>query len=237
MTHTRKPGPIKLLQLRIGRLQALATSGVETGIYKKPVDQAFLTTTGLEQDQHGDPRHHGGPEKALHHFASEHYRALQNGLPEPAAGHCQPGAFGENLVTEGLTECDVCVGDVFRLGDARLQVSQPRQPCWRLNARFGIADMSRRFQETLRTGWYYRVFQEGVIHAHDSLQLEQRDNPDWPLSRVMEVLYLRPLELESLRGMASLTTLSPNLIQLAKNRLAHGKIEDWQRRLLGPAAE
>src|SRR5690554_7648282 len=87
MTHARKPGPIKLLQLRIGRLQTLATSGVETGIYKQPVDQAFLTTTGLEQDEHGDPRHHGGPEKALHHFASEHYRGLQNGLPEPAAGH------------------------------------------------------------------------------------------------------------------------------------------------------
>ena len=237
MTHAHKPGPIKLLQLRIGRLQTLATSGVETGIYKQPVDQAFLTTTGLEQDEHGDPRHHGGPEKALHHFASEHYRGLQNGLPEPAAGHCQPGAFGENLVTEGLTESDVCVGDVFRLGDALLQVSQPRQPCWRLNTRFGIADMSRRFQETLRTGWYYRVLQEGMIHAHDSLQLEQRDNSDWPLSRVLEGLYQRPRELESFRGMASLTTLSPNLIQLAKNRLAHGEIEDWQRRLLGPAAE
>src|SRR5690554_8193191 len=94
--------------------------------------------------------------------------------------------------------------------------------------------MSRRFQETLRTGWYYRVLQEGMIHAHDSLQLEQRDNSDWPLSRVLEVLYQRPLELESLRGMASLTTLSPNLIQLAKNRRPPAESETCRRRCLAP---
>ena len=94
MTHAHKPGPIKLLQLRIGRLQTLATSGVETGIYKQPVDQAFLTTTGLEQDEHGDPRHHGGPEKALHHFASEHY-------PNPSPGTANRAPLGKTWSPKG----------------------------------------------------------------------------------------------------------------------------------------
>lgn len=233
MTHAHKPGPIKLLQLRIGRLQTLATSGVETGIYKQPVDQAFLTTTGLEQDEQGDTHHHGGPEKALHHFASDHYARLQQILPAPAAAHCQPGAFGENLVTEGLTETDVCVGDVYKLGEAILQVSQPRQPCWRLNARFDHPEMSRLLQQTLRTGWYYRVLQRGMVRQGDTLILQQRPNPEWSLSRVLSLLYVTPLEHHAIAAMAELEQLSPNLRQLARKRLETGQIEDWERRLSG----
>jgi len=222
---------ITILQLRTGRLQALADTGATTGIYKQKVEAAFLSETGLEQDEQGDTRHHGGSEKALHHFASDHYTRLQQILPAHAAGHCQPGAFGENLVTKGLTETDVCVGDIYKLGEAILQVSQPRQPCWRLNARFGYPEMSRLLQQTLRTGWYYRVLQEGMVRQGDTLMLEQRPNPEWPLSRVLTLLYDTPLEHHALAAMAELTQLSPNLRQLARKRLETGQIEDWKMRL------
>lgn len=226
---------IPLHQLRAGPLQPLPDTSVLTGIYKQPVTTAFLAEHGLEQDEHGDSRHHGGPEKALHHFASEHYPNLQQQLPQPAAGHCSPGAFGENLVTRGVTESDLCVGDTFRLGQAIVQISQPRQPCWRLNARFAIADMSQRLQDTLRTGWYYRVLQPGRIQQDDALILEHREHPAWPLSRILTLLYQTPLERDSLAGMAELQELSPNLKRLARHRLERGEVEDWQGRLFGPA--
>jgi len=226
----------KILQLRTGRLQQLADNGVTTGIYKLNVDAAFLSETGLEQDEHGDTRHHGGPEKALHHFAADHYAGLWEILPSPAANRCQPGAFGENLITKGITEEGVCVGDIYTLGEARLQVSQPRQPCWRLNARFGLPDMSRRLQNTLRTGWYYRVLQAGMVRQSDTLTLVQRLNSEWPLSRILSLLYETPLVLNALTEMAELEQLSPNLRQLARTRLTTREIEDWSKRLYGPVA-
>lgn len=226
---------VVITQLRAGSLTTLADTDILTGIHKQKVDSAYLTLSGLSNDQQGDKRHHGGPEKALHHFASDHYTRLRRELPEPAAGHCQPGAFGENLVTEGFTETDVCAADIFTLGDAILQVSQPRQPCWRLNLRFGIPDMSQRLQNTLRTGWYYRVLRPGVINRQDKLTLTHRQHPDWPLSRVLEVLYQSPLDRASLLEMAELDDLSPNLKTLVGNRLDRGEVEDWQGRLFGPA--
>ncbi|AFI82962.1 MOSC domain-containing protein [Methylophaga nitratireducenticrescens] len=224
-----------LLQLRIGQLQPLADTGVSTGIFKQETVSAFVNKHGLEQDEYGDTQHHGGPEKALHHFASDHYGRLKEQLPASAADRCLPGAFGENLVTEGLTEADVCVGDIYKLGEVIVQVSQPRQPCWRLNARFGLPDMSHRLQGTLRTGWYYRVLQTGMIHQGDTLVLIQRPNPEWPLSRMLSVLYLTTKDWPALSSMAELELLSPNLRRLARNRLETRQVEDWGKRLFGSA--
>ncbi|WP_144820352.1 MOSC domain-containing protein [Marinobacter piscensis] len=223
-------------QLRAGSLKRFAGTDTQTGIYKQEIETAYLDTNGLCNDQQGDKRHHGGPEKALHHFASDHYTRLRKALPGPAAEHCRPGAFGENLITEGLTEADVCVGDTYELGEAVIQVSQPRQPCWRLNLRFGIPDMSQRLQNSLRTGWYYRVLQPGQISKDDRLILKERPNEDWPLSRVLSVLYENTMNQEALTLMAALNEASPNLRQLAQQRLDTKKVENWQGRLFGPAS-
>ncbi|WP_417520957.1 MOSC domain-containing protein [Marinobacter sp.] len=224
---------VVIRELRVGNLNMLGNTETLTGIYKQQVDSAYLNSNGLSDDQQGDKNHHGGPEKALHHFASEHYPRLRRALPEPAAEYCQPGAFGENLVTSGFTEADVCVGDIFVLGEAVVQISQPRQPCWRLNLRFGIPDMSQRLQNTLRTGWYYRVLQPGLIRKDDILQLMERPHEDWPLSRVLHLLYENTLDLNALGLMASINELSPNLKLLAKKRLESQQVEDWGRRLFG----
>jgi MOSC domain-containing protein YiiM len=226
---------IVIKQLRIGSLEKLAGTETLTGIHKRKIDSAYLSTDGLSDDQQGDKRHHGGPEKALHHFASDHYARLRRELPAPASEHCQPGAFGENLVTDGFTESDVCAGDIFALGEAIIQVSQPRQPCWRLNLRFGTPDMSRRLQNSLRTGWYYRVLQPGMVRKEDTLILKERPHEDWPLSRVLSVLYENTLDEHALTNMAELKELSPNLRQLAKLRLETQQVENWEGRLFGSA--
>src|SRR5680860_312828 len=225
---------IVIRQLRIGSLAKLAGTETLTGIHKREIDSAYLSTNGLIDDQQGDKRHHGGPEKAVHHFASDHYARLQAELPAPASGHCQLGAFGENLATDGFTESDVCAGDIFELGEAIIQVSQPRQPCWRLNLRFGIPDMSRRLQNSLRTGWYYRVLQPGMVSKENTLILKGRPHEDWPLSRVLSVLYENTMDQHALTLMAALNELSPNLKQLAKLRLETQQVEDWEKRLFGP---
>ncbi|MBU3888381.1 MOSC domain-containing protein [Methylosinus sp. KRF6] len=188
---------------------------------------------GLSGDRQGDLRHHGGPEKALHHYPRDHYELWAKEGPELVGALAAPPAFGENISTLGVTERDVCVGDVFALGSALLQVSQGRQPCWKLNARFARPDMARRVQTSGRTGWYYRVLREGVAEPGDRLGRIERPLPDWPLSRLNELLYLRTLDRDALAQMAELRELATSWRALAARRLARRVVEDWTARLVG----
>jgi MOSC domain-containing protein YiiM len=214
-------------------LAPLGRTAAPSGIFKQKAAGARLVSRlGLEGDRQGDLRHHGGPEKALHHYPREHYAVWAAEEP-PLADALAAPAFGENLSTIGATEADVCIGDVFALGGALLQVSQGRQPCWKLNARFRRADMARRVQQTGRTGWYYRVLREGIVAPGDRLECVERPLPEWPLSRLNELLYLRPLDFDALAAMAELKELAPSWRELAARRLARRAVEDWTARLDG----
>src|SRR5690606_5752528 len=144
-----------------------------------------------------------------------------------------PGAFGENISTEGPTEAEVAVGDIFRLGGALVQVSQGRQPCWKLNRRFGIEDMARRVQQSGRTGWYYRVLEPGIVASGDRLELIDRVAPDWTLRRLWHALYVDRLNLGELQGIAALDVLAEGWRRYAIRRLESGRVEDCSRRLEG----
>ena len=146
-----------------------------------------------------------------------------------------PGAFGENVSTRGLTEADVAVGDIFRLGEALVQVSQGRQPCWKLSRRFGVQDMARRVQETGRTGWYYRVLQPGLVATGDALERIDRVAPEWTLQRLWHALYVDRLNLAELQGIAALEVLADGWRRYAIRRLESGQVEDWSKRLEGSA--
>ncbi len=125
------------------------------------------------------------------------------------------------------------MGDLWRMGTALLEVAQARQPCWKLNERFGVADMARRVQASGRTGWYYRVREEGCAVAGDTLELVDRPHPDWPLSRVLHTFYVDSLDRTALAGVATLAELSESWRDLARRRLERGRIEDWSKRLTG----
>lgn len=222
---------IPILSLRVGPAAELA-SGVLSAIGKQPVDRPlWLGPEGFTGDEQADRRHHGGPEKAVHHYDAGHYPTWRAELGDLPA--LQPGGFGENLSTTGLSETDVAVGDVFRLGAALIEVSQARQPCWKLNLRFGRKDMARLVQQTGRSGWYYRVLEPGEVAPGDALALVERRAPDWTLSRLHRVLYIDRLDRAALAGMAALAPLSPGWQQLAARRLDSNRVEDWQRRLDG----
>lgn len=189
---------------------------------------------GLSGDEQGDPRVHGGPDKAVHHYAFEHYAAWQEDLGPLPLLHA-PGAFGENISTRGLTEDNVCLGDQFTLGDARLEVSQGRQPCWKLNDRLDVVDMARRVQATGRTGWYYRVLQAGDTTAGDMLTLITRPHADWTLRRLNTLLFERVLDPATLEAALQLP-LVPSWRKLLERRLQQCEVEDWSRRIDGPSA-
>lgn len=217
-------------RLLLGGITPLGINAVPSGIRKYPVSHAYLGVTGFTGDKQGDTKRHGGTEKAVHQYCFDHYARWREELGELAVLH-QAGAFGENLAVTGMDEDDVCVGDQWTLGDALIQVSQARQPCWRLNARFEVKDMARRLQRSGRTGWYYRVLDGGQVQEGDELKLIRRPNPDWPVSRLVTVLYTRTHDWDALASMSQLEALSDSWRSLAARRLESGRIEDWSDRL------
>ena len=165
---------VRIDHVFVGALQSLPPEGQLTGMFKAAMaGPAALGTTGLAGDRQGDPRHHGGVEKALHHYPAEHYDVLAARWPELAT-RVGAGVLGENLSTRGMTEYDVCIGDVYALGSCRIQVSQPRQPCWKINHRLEVPGASMFVAETGITGWYYRVLQTGQVAPGDVLELVER---------------------------------------------------------------
>lgn len=220
-------------------------SFVPSAIDKQPIpDSASVRVTrlGLEGDEQGDTKIHGGADKAVHQYALEHYELWRKELDSNSkyskySKFCV-GGFGENLSSSGMTESNLCFGDRVQIGSVVLELSQTRQPCWKLNVRFSQKDMARRVQSTGRTGWYWRVLQEGSLQAGDEVYLLERPNPDWPLSRVLEVLYHRrldsPEDHQELEAFARLhPALPPSWQRMVKNRLERQQIENWEARLYG----
>ena len=163
---------------------------------------------GLSGDEQADLSVHGGPEKAVYAYALEHYAEWRSEYPQHVEV-LQPGGFGENLCIEGLREIDICVGDVHRIGSSRLQVCQPRQPCFKLALRFSDSKMPKAMIRTGRAGWYYRVLEPGDTRAGDLVCMEDRPNPDFPFARLVELISFGKAtraelkRLEHLSGLAS----------------------------------
>ena len=145
---------------------------IMTGICKQPVTGPLrLNRLGFEHDGVGDLLHHGGQDKAVCVYSLVHYPYWEDilGIKLPAA------AFGENLTVSDLKEEDICIGDVFELGTALLQVSQPRQPCRTLAARYGRDDLVKLVADSGRTGFYFRVLKEGIVQKGARLKLKEKD--------------------------------------------------------------
>lgn len=217
-----------------GRAVDYTRPGSRSAIDKRAIEGPVrIGPEGLAGDEQGDRRVHGGPDKAIHHYPRDHYASWQGEVGAHALLQAA-GAFGENISTAGITEADVCLGDRLRLGSALVEVSQARQPCWKLSDRFGIADMARRVQDSGRSGWYYRVLETGTVQAGDTLVLVDRPHPHWPLPRLSELLYRRTLDRDELHGALALP-LVPSWRKLFERRLQQGDTESWDSRLGGPA--
>jgi MOSC domain-containing protein YiiM len=164
-----------LISIQVGVPRTVQRDGQETltGIFKLPVAKRLrLRSLNLEGDQQADLSVHGGQDKAVYAYPSEHYPFWKKELP----GVDLPwGALGENFTTAGLLETGVCLGDRFTIGMAEVVVTQPRLPCFKLNLKFDRDDMVKRFLASRRTGFYLRVLREGEVGAGDEIQLAHRD--------------------------------------------------------------
>lgn len=180
----------------------------QTGFYKEPqAAPCWLGYGGFRGDEQADRRHHGGVDKAVCVYPVEHYAYWRRVLSLADLPH---GAFGENLTVAGLVEEAVCIGDVFSLGGggALVQVSQPRQPCWKLARRWRVKDLTSQAEQTGFTGFYFRVIHHGQVSAGDALVLQQRPFPQWTIARCNEIMHHQKRDAESALALAGCPLLS-----------------------------
>jgi MOSC domain-containing protein YiiM len=186
---------MKIISVNVGLPRLVLRNGepVSTGIFKEPVaHRVMVRTLNLDGDRQADLSVHGGPEKAVYVYPSEHYQFWKQELPEMDMPW---GVFGENLTTSGLFETAVNIGDRFRVGTAEVTVTQPRMPCYKLGIRFGRADMIKRFLLSERSGFYLSVLKEGEVGAGDDFQLFEKNTSG---VRVVDVTRLYSSEKENI---------------------------------------
>jgi MOSC domain-containing protein YiiM/ferredoxin-NADP reductase len=188
-----------LLQVRAGKVKDRGLGGeITSAIYKQEQHgPTFVTTTGISGDEHA-AKSHGGTERAVHQYNPAHYPDWQ-AENVPKRDLYDIGAFGENLVTTGMSDDNVCIGDLYKLGDeVLLEVSEPRHPCFKLNSRFQWPRALKRTIRTGRSGWNYRVLQTGNICKGDRISLVKRPYPKWSVLNVQRVLRARNVSLQLL---------------------------------------
>lgn len=179
-----------------------------SSIFKEPIDGAVpVKQLGLEGDRCADPENHGGVDKAILGYSADHLDFWQKELGQPVPG----GGFGENLTFEGLDETMVCIGDRWTIGSVLLQVSQPRQPCWKLGRRWKRNDLPKMVVKLGYSGWYFRVLKEGVLESGQEVTLVQRTHPEWTVARASSVFYgKQPEEKQLLAGLDELAAAWKN---------------------------
>ena len=198
---------MKLLSVNVGLPREIERTGkiVRTSIFKEPVTgRVRVARLNVDGDQQSDLTVHGGPDKAVYAYPSEHYPFWRSELPSMDLAW---GIFGENFTTDGLDEDTLHIGDRLRVGSAEFVVTQPRMPCFKLGIRFNRSDMVKRFLQSGRTGFYLAVLTEGEVAAGDSIELLERDEHNIPVADVVNLyrgdasnqeLLLRVSELPSL---------------------------------------
>ncbi|MCC9600605.1 MOSC domain-containing protein [Stieleria sp. JC731] len=160
---------------------------------------------GIDGDHVADHKHHGGIDKSILCYAGQHYQAWQAEYPHLQFGG---GGFGENLTLAGISESDACIGDHWKVGNCEFQISQPRQPCWKISRRFQDKTMTKAVAQSGRTGWYLRVLAEGELNIGDEIEVIHRPNPSWSIARANDVLFGREVDRLAVIALMNLQELS-----------------------------
>lgn len=200
-------GPVQTLTSPLGAPTDSRAPAWTSGIFKSPVTGFVrVTQTALEGDQQADLKNHGGPDNVLLAYAAAHYAFWRKELALPDLAF---GSFGENVTLAGdFSDETVCVGDTWKIGPVVLQVTQPRQPCWKLARRLNRPEVVKKVIDRGWGGWYSRVLAEGAIATGMAVELLARPHPEWNLIRAVKTMYARNHSPDAAGQLARLPELS-----------------------------
>lgn len=223
---------IRIVSLNVGKPQSVEFQGgtIETGIYKSPCQARAvpLTTLNFEGDGQADLVNHGGPDKAVCVYPYEHYDFWEREWGRRP----EPGAFGENLTVLGMTEDLVCIGDIFAIGDVRLQISQPRQPCFKLGKKHGMPQLPLHVQNTGFTGYYFRVLRPGLFDLSLPMTLYERHPAGLTVAYANRIMHHDKGDIAGIRRLLAVPELSASWRATFEKRLA-GNEPSSEKRLQG----
>ncbi len=209
-----------LLTIQTGRVREMELAGGHpaddqpntwsSGIFKAAVTGPVrISAAGIDGDEQSDLENHGGPDNVVLAYDAAHYPMWRERLGMRELGH---GGFGENFTVSGFSDEDVCIGDVWGVGTGplalKLEVTQSRQPCFKLARRIGMIEIVGMVRESGWGGWYLRVLREGVAEAGMAISLVERRHAEWPVAKAVQVMYARRREREPARELARLPELS-----------------------------
>lgn len=219
---------IEIISLNVGKPIDLqfGKKEVTTGINKKPVaEPVYLSTVNFDGDGQGDLVNHGGRDKAVCAYPFEHYPYWEKELGKTL----DASAFGENLTLRGLMEDELCIGDSFQLGEAVVQVSQPRQPCFKLSLIHDRKDMPVLVQNTGYTGFYFRVLKEGIVSPSDRLVHIGRPELAITVAEANRLMHHAKDDLEGTRKILQLDQLSTSWRKTFNKRIAGNEVNTGER--------
>ncbi|HSJ01852.1 MAG: MOSC domain-containing protein [Verrucomicrobium sp.] len=200
---------MKVLSVNRSLVRTVEVNGKEvpTGIYKEPVETPVqVHKLGLEGDGQADLKVHGGPFQAVYAYPVEHYEHWQQELGQT---DLEPGTFGENITVSGLLETEVCIGDTHRVGGLVLQVTCERIPCFKLGHKLNRPDILKPFLQSGRSGFYYRVIQEGAVAAGDTIEVIEKDPRGVTVRALLGMHRLNEGTPEDMRTALQIEALSP----------------------------
>ncbi len=221
--------PVLIASVQVGKIRAEGDSDSKesmyrrwtTAFYKFPiVGPLTVDRLGVTDDEIADKRNHGGVDKAVLGYSADNYPRWRDELladdfavPDRYLSDFGPGAFAENLTIAGQDEASVCIGDHYRIGDDEadsvlVEVSQPRQPCWKISRRWQHKTLTKKVATTGRTGWYFRVLKPGLVQRGDVVRRVQRPHPEWTIARANDVLLGRESNRYAVMELMSLEVLA-----------------------------
>jgi|SRR3569833_1550815 len=212
----------RVVSIHIGKVAPLGPDRVPSGFIKHAVQgPVTVASEGLIGDEQADLSVHGGPDKAVYGYGAANYVDWREEYPQ----HYEllvPGGLGENLAIDGLRENDLCVGDIHAIGTARMQVCQPRQPCFKFALRFNDKHMPKAMVRSGRSGWYYRVLQPGILDPGNPVELIERPNPNFPFSRLVALISFGKVTNAELEQMQDMPGLAVQWQHRARQMLSRG---------------
>jgi MOSC domain-containing protein YiiM len=207
---------IQSVNIGLPQMRSRNAGSVLTGGDKEPVGEAHLTPLGFEGDGQGDRVHHGGPDKAVCVYALDHYPHWERVLGRPLP----PGSFSENLTVLGLDEHAIAIGDIFRAGEALVQVCQPRMPCAKLAAKLGEAQLVKWIADANFTGFYLRVLEEGRVARGDAFDLVEAHADRISIAAVNDIIYDRSADVSLIARLLELPEFGDSGRAIFAQRLA-----------------